>query len=242
MSELTTTHKDALTVEMFQAALPEKMRKCVNDELINSVNAVLSNPDDYAIYRENLISYTHVMMDGKYKIENYLEAVRYAGFKAMGHTNNDAYMKTFPDKWQRWIREGVASKDMASYVTAYHKGKLVTAILTQMMIPSHILNQDMFQAALNIQFKLMNDEDVSPKVRSDAANSLLTHLKPPETKQIELNVSNAPSNELKDLGRAVQELVANQRLAIQSGSLNAQDIAHSRLVSKETETVEYKES
>jgi len=239
MSQLTTPHTDALTVTMFQAALPEKMRKCVNDELINSVNAVLSNPDDYAVYRENLISYTHVMNDGKFKIENYLEAVRYAGFKAMGHTNNDSYMKTFPDKWQRWIAEGVQSKDMASYVTAYHKGKLVTAIITQMMIPSHILNQDMFQAALNTQFKLMNDDAISPKVRSDAANSLLTHLKPPETQQIELNVSTTPSNELKDLGRAVQELVANQRLAIQSGVQNAQDIAHSRII--EAETVEFKE-
>lgn len=239
MSQLTTPHENALTVEMFQAALPEKMRKCVNDELINSVNGVLSNPDDYAVYRENLISYTHVMMDGKYKIENYLEAVRYAGFKAMGHTNNDAYMKTFPAKWQRWIKDGVASKDMASYVTAYHKGKLVTAILTQMMIPSHILNQDMFQAALNTQFKLMNDEGISPKVRSDAANSLLTHLKPPETQQVELNVSTTPSNELKDLGRAIHELVANQRMVIQNGSMNAQDIAHSRII--EAETVEVRE-
>lgn len=239
MNQLVTQHSNPLTPEMFQAALPEKMRKCVNQELIDSVNAVLSNPDDYAAYRENLLSYTHVMNDGKYKIDNYLEAVRYVTFKIMGHTNNDAYMKTFPDKWQRWIKEGVASKDMASYVTAYHKGKLVTALMTQTMIPPSVLNQDMFQAALNTQFKLMNDENVSPKVRSDAANSLLTHLKPPETQQVELNISTTPSNELKDLGRAVQELVATQRLAIQSGALNAQEVAHTKLI--QAETVEFKE-
>ena len=48
------------------------------------------------------------------------------------------------------------------------------------MVPTWILNQDVFQSAINTQYELMMDEEVSPKVRSDAANSLLTHLKKPE--------------------------------------------------------------
>lgn len=239
VSNVTVQHQDALTPEMFQAALPEKMKKSVNDQLIKEVNSVLSNPDEYEAYRDNLISYTHVMMDGKYKLENYVEAVRYVTFKLMGHTNEQAYMKTFPVKWQKWIADGVAKKDMASYVTAYHKGKLVNAIMVQTLVPSHVLNQDLYQKALNIQYELMTDSSVSPKVRSDAANSLLTHLKAPETQQIELNVSNSPSDELKNLGKAVQELVANQRMAIQSGLKDAQEIAHSRII--DAETVEVRE-
>lgn len=223
---------------MFQAALPEKMRKSVNDQLINYVNSVLSNPDEYVAYRDNLISYTSVMQDGKYKIENYLDAVRYVTFKLMGHTDKDAYMKTFPKKWQDWIASGVAPKDMASYVTAYHKGKLVNAIMAQTMIPVHVLNLDLYQRALNEQF-ILGTTAKSEMVRSNALNSVLTQLRPPDKQQIELNVSNAPSSELKDLGRAMMELAAQQKLIISSGLQDAQSIAHSRII--EAETVEVKD-
>ena len=64
-------------------------------------------------------------------------------------------------------------------MTSYNKNKLVNLILEQSMIPSWVLNQDMYQKALNVQCELMltaNSEKVS-----DAANSILTHLKPPQS-------------------------------------------------------------
>lgn len=239
MTQLTTTtvqHQDALTPEMFQAALPEKMRKNVNQQLIDEVNQVLSNPHEYEAYRDNLISYTHVMQDGKYKLESYLDAVRYVTFLLMNHTHKDAFMKAFPVKWQKWIAQGVAPKDMASYVTAYHKGKLVNAIMAQTLVPSHVLNQDLYQKALNIQAELMMDSSISPKVRSDAANSLLTHLKPPETQKIELNVGTNVNDEVKQMTKVITELAAAQRMSIQAGQMRAQEVAHSRII--EAETVE----
>jgi hypothetical protein len=239
MTQLTTTtvqHQDALTPEMFSAALPEKMRKNISQKLINEVNNILSDPDEYEAYRDNLISYTSVMQDGKYKIESYLDAVRYVTFKLMGHTDKDAFMKTFPVKWQRWIAQGMLSKDMASYVTAYHKGKLVNAIMAQTLVPTYVLNADLHQKALNVQAELMLDPNVSPKVRSDAANSLLTHLKAPETQKIELNVGTNVNDEIKQMSKVMIELAAAQKLAIQSGQMRAQEVAHSKII--EAETVE----
>jgi hypothetical protein len=172
-----------LTIDEFRAALPDKVRKNINQDLVDQINATLSNPDEFENYRNNILSYTRVMQDGRFKVVEYLNAVRYVSFKLMGCTNIDAYSRTFPDKILRFNAEGVAAKDIASYVTAYNKSKLVNLIFEQTLIPVHVLNQDMFQRALNVQADLMVNAK-SEKVRADAANSLLTHLKPPEVKKV----------------------------------------------------------
>ena len=225
-----------LTVEQFQAALPDKVKKSVNVELINQINKTLSEPELYETYRDNLLSYTKVMADGKFKISNYIEAVKYVSHKLMGSTNIDAYSKTFPDKMQRFAAQGVAAKDIASYVTAYNKSKLVNLIMEQTLVPMWVLNQDLYQKALNVQAELMVSAN-SEKVRSDAANSLLTHLTPPETKKIELNVGMKEDNSIGALREATMALVAQQRMALQAGAMNAQDVAHSRIIDVEGERV-----
>ena len=172
----------ALTIEEFKQALPDKVKKSVSQDLIDQVNKTLAEPEMYEAYRDNLMSYTKVMADGRFKVQEYVAAVKYVSHKLMGCTNIEAYSKTFPDKMIRFANQGVVSKDIASYVTAYNKSKLVNLIYEQTLIPSYVLNQDLYQRALNVQATLMTDENVSPKVRTDAANSLLTHLKMPEIK------------------------------------------------------------
>ena len=226
-----------MTVEQFQGALPDKVKKSVNQELIDQVNKTLSEPELYESYRENLMSYTKVMADGRFKISNYVEAVKYVSHKLMGCTNIDAYSKTFPDKIIRFSAQGVSSKDIASYVTAYNKSKLVNAIMEQTLVPMWVLNQDLYQKALNVQAELMISAN-SEKVRSDAANSLLTHLKQPETQKVELNIGMKEDNSISELRKATQELVAQQRRALESGSMNAQEVAHSRVIEGESTRVE----
>ena len=107
-----------LTVEQFKSALPDKVKKSVNQELIDQINTTLSDPDMYEAYRDNLLSYTRVMSDGRFKVTDYISAVKYVSHKLMGSTNIDAYSKTFPDKIARFTAQGVLPKDIASYVTA----------------------------------------------------------------------------------------------------------------------------
>lgn len=228
-----------LTIEQFKEALPDKVRKSVSQALIDQVNLTLSEPELYEAYRENLISYTKVMADGRFKVQEYVAAVKYVSHKLMGCTNIDAYSKTFPDKITRFALQGVASKDIASYVTAYNKSKLVNLIYEQTLIPSYVLNQDLYQKALNVQAELMVSA-ASEKVRTEAANSLLTHLKMPEIKKVELDISMKPDSSIDALRKATMELVANQRLAMQAGQATAGEIAGSRLISAEVVDVEPK--
>ena len=219
-----------LTVEQFKVALPDKVKKSVNQELIDQINTTLNDPDMYEAYRDNLLSYTRVMNDGRFKIGDYVNAVKYVSHKLMGASNIEAYTKTFPDKYQRFIQQGVSSKDIASYVTAYNKSKLVNLIFEQTLIPSYVLNQDLYQKALNVQAELMLDTGISPKVRSDAANSLLTHLKMPETQKVELDLNVKEDSSIAALRATTLELARQQRLMVEAGAMNAQEIAHGKLL------------
>lgn len=219
----------ALTVEQFRQALPDKVKKSINQELIDQINTTLSDPDMYEAYRDNLLSYTKVMSDGRFKVAEYINAVKYVSHKLMGCTNIEAYSKTFPDKIARFTAQGVAPKDIASYVTAYNKSKLVNLIMEQTLIPSYVLNQDLYQRALNVQAELMVSAK-SEKVRSDAANSLLTHLKMPETQKVELEIGVKEDSAINALRATTMELARQQRMMLEAGAMNAQEVAHSKLV------------
>ncbi len=231
---------DALTSEQFKLALPDKVKKSVNQELIDKINQTLSEPEMFEAYRDNLLSYTKVMQDGRFKVTEYVNAVKYVSHKLMGCTNIDAYSKTFPDKIQRFAAQNVASKDIASYVTAYNKSKLVNLIFEQTLIPAYVLNQDLYQRALNVQADLMVNAN-SEKVRTDAANSLLTHLKPPEVKKVELDIGVKEDSSIAQLRQATLELARQQRLSMEAGQMNAREVAHSRVVSAEVVDVVSKE-
>jgi hypothetical protein len=218
-----------LTLDAFRTALPDKVKKTINQELMDSINKTLSDPDMYETYRDNLISYASVMADGRFKMESYVSAVKYVSHKLMGATNISAYVKTFPDKYQDFISRGVETKDIASYVTAYNKSKLVNLIMEQTLIPSYVLNQDLYQKALNVQAELMLTAK-SEKVRSDAANSLLTQLKMPEVNKVQLDVNVKEDGSIAALRESTLELVRQQRLMVQAGAMNAQEVAHTKLV------------
>jgi hypothetical protein len=219
----------ALTIDQFKQALPDKVKKSINQELIDQINGTLSDPEMFESYRENLLSYTKVMADGRFKVDSYVQAVKYVSHKLMGCTNIEAYTKTFPDKYARFVAQGVQAKDIASYVTAYNKSKLVNLIFEQTLIPSYVLNQDLYQKALNVQAELMVNSG-SDKVRCDAANSLLTHLKMPETQKVELEIGVKEDSSIAQLRQATLELARQQRLAMEAGAMNAQEVAHAKII------------
>jgi hypothetical protein len=218
-----------MTVDQFKAALPPAIKQSVNQELIDSVNNALADPESMEIFRDNLLSFTSVLQQGKFKLSSYINAVRYVGYKVMGLSNKDSYIRTFPDKYQKFLNDGVNQKDIASYITAYNKSKLVNLIFEQALIPTHILNAPLFQQAINVQARLMNDDNVSAKVRCDAANSLLTHLKPPEVKKVELDIGLKTDSTIETLQATIRDLAQQQQQLIQKG-VPVQTIAHSQLV------------
>lgn len=230
MSKQIAVNPDHLTKEMFDRALPKQSRIKVTDDLIDEINSVMNDPQLRENFRDNILSHAKIMADGKYKIESYLNAVRYVSHKSLGSTNIEAYAKTFPSRYQRLVDEGANNKVISAYSTAYNKTDLVVKITSQALVPIHILNADILQQAINKQASIMNNCDASYKVQSDAANSLMTHLRPPEASKVELDISIKQDKSLDELRETTLALARQQRAMIESGAMNAKDIAHSKLL------------
>lgn len=219
---------DLLTPEQFKMVLPAQFRGNVTQEVMDGVNALLADPNLAEAYRERMIGHTSVLREGKFKLESYLGAVKYVTQKMMNKSNLDAYIATFPDKYQDFVARGVSQKDISSYVSAFNKSKLVTLIMEQALIPAWIGNQDMYQQALNAQFDLgMNAS--SEKVRVEALNSVLGQLKQPEKTKITLDISEEVGDTMGAVRKQMQELADQQRQFIEGGFGNAKEVAAQRL-------------
>lgn len=177
-----------LTLGQVQEALPSNHRNNITQDMVNQLNSLSSDPEEARYIRDNFVSFSKVLQEGRFKVGDYVRAVMYVSHKVMGKSNLESYKATFPERYKDMLDRNRQPKDIASIVTAYNKGQLVTKVMERAMVPSWILNQDMFQSALQTQYDLMTDVSVSDKVRSDAANSILTHLKKPEDNKAELKI------------------------------------------------------
>lgn len=215
-----------LTLEQVKTSLPPGNRNNVTQDMVNQLNALSKDPEEARYIRENFISFSQVLMEGRFRLGDYVQAVMYVSYKVMGKNNIDAYRLTFPDRHASMVKAGKPQKDIASMVTAYNKGVLVTKIMERAIIPTWILNQDMFQAALQTQFELMTDTQVSDKVRCEAANSLLTHLKKPEVHKSELKIDIAVNDGMAALEKQLRDLSRTQLAMIEHDpNVTAGDIA-----------------
>lgn len=221
----------SFTIDVLKKSLPDKYKNNINQELLDSINTTLSDPDLYETYRDNFVTYMSVLNDGKYKITDYLNAVKYCTQRLMGKSQIDSYIATFPDRYDNMIKNGKTSKEMSSIITVYNKSKLVNSIMEQSMIPSWILNQDMYQKAINVQAEIMMTAN-SDKVRSDAANSLLTHLKPPETKKVELDIGLKQGSEVDSLRSIIAELAGERKRMIETGIVSVKETAEAKLIAQ----------
>ena len=192
-----------MTEQEFKRCLPAALKGSMDDSVREQFNKCLEDPYTRDIMGQNLIGYTSVLQQGKFKLSSYISAVRYCTYKSMGDTNIMAYKKTFPERFTEFEDKDLPMNQINSYVTAYNKSKLVSLVYQALAIPTSILNQDVFQEAINVQRSLMLDPKVSPMVRCQSAKALMDCLKPEEVKQMELSVSVKESDTVEELRKAL---------------------------------------
>ena len=232
--EDTTTE---LTLDQVRAVMPKRQKANINQKLVDDLNGITQDPDIRDQFRENLIGYTDVLQDANTTLAGYIQAIKYVTYRLLGHTNQESWIRAFPDRYQRLLDIKATESHISSLVAAYNRGQMVQKILGQTMIPTYILNQDAYQKAINVQAHLMINAK-SEKVRTDAANSLLSHLKQPEATKISLDIQVKEDDSVRELREATLELVAQQRLMIRSGAMNAREVAEGKLIVGEFERKE----
>jgi len=223
----------SLTREEVERALPANLRSSATQNLTDTINNLTNDPLLGEQIRDNFITYSHVLSEGKWSTEQYLNAVQYVTHKLMGRTNQDAYALTFPQRMQDLIAKGTTSKDISAYVSAYHKTKLVNSIMEKCLIPVHVQFVDVYHKAISVQADLMMNAQ-SEKVRAEAANSILTHLSKPKDQapavatQVNVNI------ELDAMKSMMGNLAQAQLDAIEHG-LSARELAGQTLITVDAE-------
>jgi hypothetical protein len=209
--------------------MPKKFRHNVTDEMIDFINT--TEGDEFRdIYKENLIGFASVIEGGRYKMADYINAVKFVSYKLIGDSNTIAYAKTFPDRYQRLVDKNTPAKTISSFSTAYNKGDLVHRILERTLVPVHILNMDIHQEAINTQAELMRSAK-SETVRQKAAECLIMQLKAPEASKIEVDVTYSNSS-IDDLRETTRALAQQQLQMIKSGAVTAEHVAHSDIIAR----------
>jgi hypothetical protein len=217
-----------LTCEQVERALPSNLKGAATQAFTDQINNLVSDPLVAEQIRENFISYTRVLQEGRFKTEDYLHAVAYVAFKHMGYSNQDAYFRTFPQRHAALLAKGTSAKDISAYVSAYHKGKLVNLIMEQSLVPMWIVNQDAYQKAINTQLDIM-DNSHSDMARAAAANSVLTHLTKPKEAAVNLNVNMGETSGMLEMREMLLSLAKKQQEAIGAG-ISPREIAGQRLI------------
>ena len=98
-------------------------------------------------------------------------------------------------------------------------------------IPDHILYASVRHKAIAAQANLLNS--TNEYVVQKAADSLMNHLKAPDSAKISIEMGTKDTGVLADLSSALNNLARQQSQAITSGFANAKEIAHSTIIDGE---------
>ena len=99
-----------------------------------------------------------MLTEGRFQVADYVNAVVYVSHKMMGCSNQLAWKTTFPERLQNRVARGADEHDISAYVAAFNRNKLVNLVMEQSLVPTWILNADIYQKAINTQYAIMTDE------------------------------------------------------------------------------------
>lgn len=209
-------------------ALPKQHRNKITTSFVDDLNHMVKDPDFGELYSKNVITYTSVLQEGRFKLLDYFNATAFVSYKMLGMSSMNAYQKVFPDKVRDMIARNVSNKDLQAYASTYNKTKLVTLIYEQTLIPDHIMYASVRHRAIAAQANLLNSSN--EYVVQKAADSLMNHLKAPVDAKMTIDIGAKDSGVVADLSSALANLALQQQQMITSGSMNAKQIAHSKII------------
>ncbi len=234
---------ELLTKQQVMEALGRD-KTTITDQLIETINMIiLDEPEVGHLVRENFLTYGKVLQNGKYSMDTYLNAIKFVSYKLMNMTNAEAYMHTYPERYEKLEKryvgvEGLTQeefeKKVSSYVYAVAKSQLVVTILSQVQIPTKLLNMGLLQEAINVEASLMRSAR-SEIVREKAANTLIQYLGQEEENKIQIDAGYKKDDIIEQYEVAMKRMVEEQLDQIHKGA-DVKQIANA--VTVEAEVIE----
>ena len=217
-----------LPVESVRKLLPKNLRSSITQEFLNKLEASLGDSEVANQVKENFISYLNVLKTGKYKMDDYLNAVKYVSYKLLGYSNIDAYVATFPDRYQRLKNE--EQKQIDAFVSMYNSNKLVVQILEQTIVPTYVLNAPLHQEALTTLARMIKDPEVRGMTKVKACEAILQYTKQPEVVKGELTIGIENNDTIEDLREVTEQLAGMFKESIEKKVKNLKDVNEANII------------
>ena len=203
----------------------------ITQDFLDKIEASVTNSEVAEQFKENFVTYLNVLSKGKYKMDDYISAVKYVSYKLLGYSNIKAYAATFPDRYQRLKDEG--QQQIEAFVSMYARGKLVNQIFEQTMVPTYVLNAPLHQEALNELAMMIKDPDVRGMTKVKACEAILQHTKQPEVVKGELTIGIEQSDTINDLRDIVENLADTHKALLERKGMTLKEIAEGNIIDAE---------
>ena len=220
-----------LQLEAVKKLVPKAQRTMITQDFLDKIEASVTNSEVAEQFKENFVTYLNVLSKGKYKMDDYISAVKYVSYKLLGYSNIKAYAATFPDRYQRLKDEG--QQQIEAFVSMYARGKLVNQIFEQTMVPTYVLNAPLHQEALNELAMMIKDPDVRGMTKVKACEAILQHTKQPEVVKGELTIGIEQSDTINDLREIVENLADTHKVLLERKGMTVKQIAETNIIDAE---------
>ena len=217
-----------LALESVRKLVPKNQRTLITQEFLDKLEASVNDSLVAEQFKENFVTYLNVLSKGKYKMEDYINAVKYVSFKLLGYSNINAYTATFPERYERLKTEG--QTQIEAFVSMYNKNKLVMQIYEQTIVPSYVLNAPMHQQALNTLAAMIVDDDVRGMTKVKACEAILQYTKQPDVVKGELTIGIEQSDTINDLREITENLADTYRMMLEKKGMRLKDVAEANII------------
>lgn len=218
----------SLELEAVRKLVPKTQRGLITQDFVDRIAASVADTEVAEQFKENFITYINVLSKGRYKMEDYVSAVKYISFKLLGYSNIKAYAATFPERYQRLKDEG--QQQIEAFVSMYARGKLVNQIYEQTMVPTYVLNAPLHQEALNELAMMIKDPDVRGMAKVKACEAILQYTKQPEVVKGELTIGIEQSDTINDLREVTENLADTYRAMLEKKGIRLKDVAEANII------------
>lgn len=221
-----------LSVDVLRKLLPKRLANNVTEDIAVKLNEHIKDPMVAEQVNDNFLSYLDVLKEGKFSIDEYINAVKFVSYKLADYSNTEAFIATFPNRYKDLINKGT-DNIVSNYASMYNKTKLVNLIFERTLIPVHIINAPLHQEALNTLAGMIRDDNVKGLVKVKACETILNYTKKPEAVKGELNINVNQSSVIDELREVTEKLADKLKENLELGNTSLKDIAELDIIDAE---------
>lgn len=233
--------KTELSLDIVQSQLRPNQKLNINENTINEIKKLSEDPEYGEEFLDLYLDHLNIFKENKRRThEQYLSAIKFFSLVESGNSLTDAYIKTFPDRFEERKKNYSTDKQkkdiMRGEASRYNNSVLVNEIRKVASIPVQLIHRHILHEAILTQAELMRSAK-SEMVKQKAASCLITELKPTEDSVLNVKVEDGSSSIIDKLREATEKLAAAEKQRVEAG-VSLKDIAESNIIEGESEVIE----